>query len=160
MSKYEDGGIGSKHDPLWQEVMTLVARASPLPPEIPRLGRSSLTWRTIDAELAELAYDSVGALPVGVRGSQGPRQLTFEAPGLTLELQLVASRDRRRLIGFLDPAQEASIMLRHGEGIVAVRADRSGRFVVEDLAPGPATLRCHLAAREGDRPIVTDWVNL
>jgi hypothetical protein len=160
MSEYEDGSIGPKHDPLWQEVMTLVARADPLPPEIPRLGHSSLTWRTIDAELAELAYDSVGALPVGVRGSQGPRTLTFEAPGLTLELQLVAARDRRRLIGFLLPAQEASIMVRHGDGIDAVRADQFGRFVVDDLAAGPATLRCHLAGREGDRPVVTDWVNL
>ena len=162
MSKHEDSGIDPKHDPLWQEVMTLVAWADPLPPEIPRLGRSSLTWRTIDAELAELAYDSVGALPVGVRGagSEGPRQLTFEAPGLTLELQLVASRDRRQLMGFLDPAQEASIMVRHEDGIAAVRADRSGRFVVEDLPPGPATLRCHLARRGGDRPVVTDWVNL
>jgi hypothetical protein len=160
MSEHADGGIDPKHDHLWQEVMTLVAKADPLPPEILHLGRSSLTWRTIDAELAELAYDSVGAAPVGVRGSAGPRQLTFEAPGLTLELQLVALRDRRRLMGFLDPAQEARIMVRHGDGIVAVRADRSGRFVVDDLAAGPASLRCHLAGRGGDRPVVTDWVNL
>jgi hypothetical protein len=160
MSEHEDGGVDRKYDPLWQEVTMLVARADPLPPEVARRGRSSLTWRTIDAELAELAYDSVGALPVGVRGSAGPRQLTFEAPGLTLELQLVAAGDRRRLLGFLEPAQEASIMVRHGGGIVAARTDRSGRFVVEDLAAGPATLRCHLAGRGGNRPVVTDWVNL
>lgn len=160
MSKHEDSIAGLKQDPLWQEVTMLVARADPLPPEISQRGRSSLTWRTIDAELAELAYDSVGALPVGFRGSAGPRQLTFEAPGFTLELQLVASGDRRRLLGFLEPAQEASIMVRHGDGIVAARADRSGRFVVDDLAAGPATLRCHLAGRGGNRPVVTDWVNL
>jgi hypothetical protein len=147
-----------EHDPLWHELVRLLPVANPIPPEIPLLGRSSFTWRTIDAELAELAYDSVGASPVGLRGSDGPRQLTFVAPSVTVEIQVLPVGERRRLLGLLVPAQEARVMIRHQDGIVAIQADSSGRFEAEDLAPGPGSLRCHMVGGQGGAPIVTDWV--
>jgi hypothetical protein len=164
----DDAGITDpKHDadgrdPLWQELAQVVADAAPVPPEVRRTGHESLTWRTVDAELAELAYDSVvdSSLDAGVRGPEGTRLLSFEAPGLTVELEVASSGARRRLTGQLIPPQRARVMVRHQEGIATVEADEMGRFAVEDLPLGPASLRCHLGGGEGAAPVVTDWFTL
>lgn len=165
--RQDDGITGGKqaagsveHDPLWHELVALLPAADPVPPEIALIGRSSFSWRTIDAELAELAYDSVGASPVGLRGSDGPRQLTFVAPSVTIELQVVPVGERRQLLGLLVPARDARVVVRHHDGIAAVQTDETGRFEVEDLAPGPGSLRCQMVGNEGGAPVVTDWVNL
>ena len=50
--------------------------------------RAAIGWRTIDAELAELIADSAVDEPaLLVRGTAQPRTLTFEAPGLTIEIE-------------------------------------------------------------------------
>ena len=154
------GAETAADDALWQEVAAVVVLADPVPPEISLTGRHSFTWRTIDAELAELAYDSGVDLPTGVRGSEDRRLLTFEAPRLTLEIEVSAVGARRRQIGQLVPPQRARVMVRHQEGIATVDADEVGQFQVEDLPAGPGSLRCHLGGAEGGTPIVTDWVRL
>jgi hypothetical protein len=140
-----------QHDPLWQELAA-----------VPRTGHNSFTWRTIDAELAELAYDSVAdrIMAGAMRGSEGTRLLTFEAPGLTVEVEIIALGTRRQLIGQLVPNQQARVMVRHQDGIITVEADEFGRFRVEDLPPGPGSLRCHRGGEQGGAPVVTDWITL
>jgi hypothetical protein len=125
-------------------------------------GSDGFTWRPIDAEVAELAYDSVAdrSLASAVRGSEGTRLLTFEAPGLTVEVEVTALGARRHMIGQLLPNRRARVMVRHQDGIATVDADRFGRFRVEDLPSGPGSLRCHLAGEEAGAPVVTDWVTL
>jgi hypothetical protein len=125
-------------------------------------GSDGFTWRPIDAEVAELAYDSVAdrSLASAVRGSEGTRLLTFEAPGLTLEVEVTALGARRHMIGQLLPNRQARVMVRHQDGIATVDADRFGRFRVEDLPSGPGSLRCHLGGEHAGTPVVTDWVTL
>jgi hypothetical protein len=88
------------------------------------------------------------------------RLLTFEAPGLTVELQVTALGTRRHLIGQLVPNRQARVMVRHQDGIATVDADGFGRFRVEDLPSGPGSLRCHLGGEQAGAPVVTDWVTL
>jgi hypothetical protein len=123
-------------------------------------GSDGFTWRPIDAEVAELAYDSVAERYLGsaIRGSEDTRLLTFEAPGLTLEVQVTALGARRYMIGQLVPNRQARVMVRHQDGIATVDADGFGRFRVEDLPPGPGSLRCHLVGEPSGAPVVTDWV--
>jgi hypothetical protein len=125
-------------------------------------GSDGFTWRPMDAEVAELAYDSVaGRSAAGaVRGSEGTRLLTFEAPGLTVELQITALGSRRHMIGQLVPNRRARVMVRHQDGIATVDADGFGRFKVEDLPSGPGSLRCLLGGEQAGAPVVTDWVTL
>jgi hypothetical protein len=125
-------------------------------------GSDSFTWRPIDAEVAELAYDSVagGSAAGAVRGSEDTRLLTFEAPGLTVELQVTALGTRRHLVGQLVPNRQARVLVRHQDGIATVDADAFGRFRVEDLPSGPGSLRCHLGGERAGAPVVTDWVTL
>jgi hypothetical protein len=125
-------------------------------------GSDGFTWRPIDAEVAELAYDSVADRSAAgrVRGSEGTRLLTFEAPRLTVELQITALGSRRDMIGQLVPNRRARVMVRHQDGIATVDADGFGRFRVEDLPSGPGSLRCHLGGEQAGAAVVTDWVTL
>jgi hypothetical protein len=162
---HDDGFSGpendsDRQDPLWQELAAVVRAADPVSSELLRIGRDSFTWRTIEAELAELAFDSVGHALTGVRGAPQQRQLTFEAPSLTLEVEVRAEGEHRRLLGQLVPPGPARVMIRHQGGIVAVEADETGRFRVDDLPAGPGSLRCHLGGGAGGAPVVTDWVTL
>ena len=125
-------------------------------------GSDGFIWRSIDADVAELAYDSVAdrSLAGVVRGSEGTRLLTFEAPSLTVEVQVTALGSRRHMIGQLVPNRRARVMVRHQDGIATVDADGFGRFRVEDLPSGPGSLRCHLGGEQAGAPVVTDWVTL
>jgi hypothetical protein len=125
-------------------------------------GSDGLAWRPIDAEVAELAYDSVAdrSTTDAVRGSEDTRLLTFEAPSLTVEVQVTALGGRRHLVGQLLPHRRAHVMVRHQDGIATADADGLGRFWVDDLAPGPGSLRCQLGGEPAGAPVVTDWVTL
>ena len=48
-----------KDDDLLRELGRVVTAADPVPPEVIAAAKASFTWRTIDAELAELAFDSL-----------------------------------------------------------------------------------------------------
>jgi hypothetical protein len=149
-------------DPLWQELIAGTPKASSVPPEVPPTSHDSFSWRTIDAELAELAYDSVAdhSYAGAMRGSEDTRLLTFEASHLTVEVEIIALGTRRSLIGQLIPVQQARVLVRHQDGIATVEADEFGRFKLEDLPPGPGSLRCQLGGAKGGAPVVTDWITL
>jgi len=72
--------------------------------------------------------------------SEGTRLLTFEAPGLTVELQVTALGTRRHMIGQLVPNRQARVMVRHQDGIATVDADGFGRSGSRTSRPGP--VRC------------------
>lgn len=135
-----------------------VEQHDPVPPAVEQAARESFTWRTIDAELAELAYDSLldDARLAGVRSADAPRTLTFEGPGFSVELEVTVAGDRRRLLGQLVPPAGADIEVRHSGEPLLVDADHMGRFAA-DVETGLVSLRCHLHGREG-APLETAWV--
>lgn len=151
-----------EHDALWQELRMLIHKADPVSPQVLQAARESFTWRTIDAELAALTYDSVVDRPTTsvVRGTEGPRLLSFEASEFSVELEVTAVGARRRVVGQLTPPQPARVEVRHRAGHTLVEADELGRFRTEDLAAGPSSLRCHLTGRRGAAPVVTEWITL
>ncbi len=154
--------LSDEDSELWEELRMAIQEADPVPPEVLRAARESFTWRTIDAELAALTYDSAvdGPATSVVRGSEGPRLLSFEASELSVELEVTAVGARRRLVGQLVPPQPARVEIRHHAGRSLVEADELGRFRTEELAAGPSSLRCHLSDPSGAAPVVTDWVML
>ena len=137
----------------------LAARMDPVPAAVLEAARSSFTWRTIDAELAEIAFDSVVEQPLaGVRGPvTGPRLLTFEAPGLVVELEVTEVAERRRLVGQLVPTGSADVDVRHGDGTTTATADDMGRFAVDEVPGGPVSVR---VVRPDTDPVETDWISL
>ena len=134
-------------------------RLDPVPAESLAAAKAGFMWRTIDAELAELTYDSsLDDQPmVGVRSTSPARFLSFasEPANLTVEVQVVSEGDRRTLVGQFVPAQRGEIEVRQSGGSVTIEIDELGRFTAQDLAPGPVSLQCRAAS---GATVATDWV--
>jgi len=139
---------------LLAEIRGLAALIDPVPPEAIAAARSAFAWRTMDAELAELTADSaVDERLAGVRGAGTPTMLTFDAPGLTVEVELQEVGGHRRLMGQLVPPGPGLVEVRHRAGAATVPVDEVGRFSADDVAAGPVSLRCS----SGTQIVETDW---
>jgi hypothetical protein len=153
---------GEPDDALEEELRRAAARIEPVPPELVDAAVGAFTWRTIDAELAELTFDSLlnqdqAAL---VRGGEQGRLLSFRASGLSIEVEVTGGGNVRRLVGQLMPPQRATVAIRHGNDLATVAADELGRFSIGLLHAGPISLRCTLGSETAQPPVVTDWVSI
>ncbi len=115
---------------------------------------AAFSWRTIDAELAALTYDSTEDEAVLVRDAgTTSRQLAFESEGLGVELELTPDG----LVGQLVPPAPGDVTLLGPAGeLVSVEADTLGLFRFDGGRRGPVRLRCVTATHE----ILTDWVQI
>jgi hypothetical protein len=149
------------------ELRRIAARLDPVPDALLRAAEAAFTWRGVDEELAELAFDSLAereSLAL-VRGAGEPRLLTFHAADLTIELEVLPPAEEHaevagaghRLVGQLLPAGTAQVQVRHPDGVLEVATDELGRFIADRVARGPISLRCQQGDAEGT-PIVTEWV--
>ncbi len=142
------------HDELLARLKMLTAALDPVPRRVVEAARGSFTWQSVEAELAELVYDSVvDEELVGARGG-GARQLTFEAPDVTIELEVAPGSGR--INGQLVPPTEADVEVRHPHGSFTVRSDRLGHFRADGVPNGPISVRCRAGA--AGRTAHTDWV--
>lgn len=136
------------------------SRIDPVPASVREAAVAAFSWRTVDAELARLVYDSVldeRALE-GVRGDGGPRLVTFEGSGVTVEVEVAPQGRLRRLVGQLVPPGAATVHVHHASRVSTAEADELGRFAVEEVLAGPVRISCQ-AQPAGPR-IDTEWVTL
>jgi hypothetical protein len=144
-------------DALLEALGQAAARHDPVPERVLAAARAGFTMVSLEAELATLVYDSsfgdeeTRAL---VRGG-GSRELTFEAPSRTVEVEVRSGE--RRLLGQLVPPGPAVVEIRSPDRSVTVEADHLGRFATDDLPTGPVSLRCRT---EAGPPTETEWVIL
>jgi hypothetical protein len=146
-------------DALLGQLQDLLHRADPIPPNVVAAAKASLTWRTIDAELAELSFDSLEQDRdlVGVRSTDLARILVFQAESLRIEVQVTEDGDQFRLVGQVDQPGERQISIRHGGALVVVTTDGRGRFRVTAAFEGPISLQVE---RPGQPPVETSWTTL
>jgi hypothetical protein len=144
-------------DLLLSQLRATIAAADPVPENVLAAARGSLTWLNVDAELAALVEDSALNPLAGVRG-EGPRLLTFEAPDLTVVVEVTVIGRMRRLLGQLISSSAAVVELRHPGGSQPIEADDLGRFSVDELPAGPVSFSCRFADRVS--PVVTTWVTV
>lgn len=139
-----NAGAGADGDgELMAELRALGGRLDPVPEDAMAAARSAIAWRSIDRELAELVEDSsTDQRMAGVRGTASSVLLTFQAPGLMVEVQVVGGERGPRLLGQLVPPGPPHIEVRHPGGVVPVEADPVGRFSTADLVAGPTSIRC------------------
>jgi hypothetical protein len=125
-------------------------------PDVVAAAKSIFTWRTVNAELATLEYDSaLDAEPAGARGESATRRsLSFAAGGSTVEVDLSAAE----LTGLIVPSLPGQVT---GEGEAGdgptVAVDDLGGFTVRPCPRGRFRLRCALG---GQVRLVTDWIVL
>jgi GNAT superfamily N-acetyltransferase len=147
---------------LLAQIREMLDETDPVPEFLLEAARETYTWRTIDAELAELTGDSLleGA---SVRASRAPRLLTFTAETATVVLE-VAEHVRgawlgRRLLGQILSPRSAVVEVRHAEGTLSITADEFGRFRAEAVPPGPISLACRFGGALQPQ-LVTSWVTI
>jgi hypothetical protein len=128
---------------------------------IDRAAAAAFAGRSADAALACLDYDSVldDDWPLRLRSGRAQRLLAFETAGLTIEFAVETLLDRRALTGRLSPARQSRIELVHAEGRQDTTTDAAGRFVFDDIPPGPIRLGCLPVGRSEPR-VETEWVTI
>ncbi|MEL6891737.1 MAG: hypothetical protein AAFP84_09085 [Actinomycetota bacterium] len=131
-----------------------IVQSDPVPGHVTEGARAAFTWRNIDAELAEIVFDSATEL-AGVRSEDLDRQITFQAPGVEIEV-MVVDETSRRLIGQLIPPSEMTVDLVGSDGVATVATDRLGRFTFDEIEPGPVRLVVRDA--DGGAVVQTEWV--
>jgi hypothetical protein len=137
--------------------LTLALRElDPVPAGLVEAGKTALSWRTVDAELAELVADTESG--VAAARDRAPRILTFAAGDTTLVLEVTDDQNGRRLLGQIVAARRAEIEAAHRSGAVTVESDDLGRFRVEHFPAGP--IRLSLRVPDKPSPVVTSWVNI
>jgi hypothetical protein len=141
-----------------EDLAAVIHTADPIPFDVLQSLRGSLGRRSSEGELAELVYDSVLDEPSNVRSLNLGRQLSFQGPQISVEMEVVA--ERHRVIGQLVPAVPGQVEIRHGRGSETIEVDDLGRFVVEGIPKGPVSFRC-CGSDDGKSVVTTtDWVVL
>jgi hypothetical protein len=118
--------------------------------------RSAFTWHNIDAELAQLTYDSESDLDraAAVRSETASiRALTFTSAHLTLELEVTESS----LLGQIIPPRSGTLEAHTRAGVTTSQVDEIGCFVVEPIPESPFRLRCRT---DDGIDVLTGWITL
>jgi len=128
-----------------------------VPPEFVMAGKNAFAWHNIDAELAELTYDSSRdsdhALSVRAEAAS-IRALTFTSASLTIEVEVAQDS----LVGQVVPPQAGTIRVQHrAGGEDSVPADEIGCFSIQPIPSGPFRLHCRTGA---GIEAVTGWITL
>jgi hypothetical protein len=148
---------------IWDDEQLLAALREALgadesvPPEFIELGKNAYAWHNIDAELAQLTYDSMHepdhALSLRAEAAS-IRALTFTSAHLTIELEV--SEDS--VLGQVIPAQSGVIEIQGREGTTATtEADEVGCFLIRPIPDSPFRLRFRTA---DDTDILTGSITL
>ncbi len=144
--------------------LATAARAEVPPPDVVAAAKGAFTWRTIDAELAELSYDSLlEDATAGVRASaagSSQRALSFTAGDAAIEVEVDGVGATRRLEGQVVPAQVARLELHRLDASepVTLATDDLGRFHADGVRPGRLRLLCHFLDQAGGGTFLTEWV--
>jgi hypothetical protein len=121
-------------------------------------GKNAFAWHNIDAELAQLTYDSNedqrAAAVTRAAETASIRSLTFTSEHLTLELEVTGNS----LLGQIFPARAGvlEIHTRAGE-ISTTEVDEIGCFSVEPIPASPFRLRS--SASDGTH-VLTGWITI
>jgi hypothetical protein len=120
-------------------------------------GKNAFAWHNIDAELAQLTYDSdEDRRPAAAMRSEtaSVRSLTFTSPHLTMELEVATSS----VLGQIIPPRSGTLEIHTKAGTVSTtEVDEIGCFAVDPIPDSPFRLRCHAA---DDTDVLTGWITL
>jgi hypothetical protein len=143
-----------------EKIMSLLQsglqQSDPVPPDVADFAKAALSWRTIDAELAKLSYDSSEeSATTGVRGLAAARILAFESEEWTIDLEF--NPFDGHLMGQIEPAGEMTIELHVIGRVLVTQSDDQGRFGFEGIYNGPVAIVTRIG---GEQVVKTEWIVL
>jgi hypothetical protein len=134
-----------------------VAEQQSVPPEFVQAAKSAFAWHNIDAELAELTYDSSrdAELEPSTRAETASiRALTFTSAHLTIELEVTQDA----VLGQIIPPQSGTVRVQPKEGTeTTTSADEIGCFSIRPVPAGTFRLHCKTGS---DADALTGWITL
>jgi hypothetical protein len=131
-----------------------LSRRRAVPPEFVAAAKSAYTWRNIDAELAQITYDSTCHYAPIRAEAAAIRALTFTSTHLSIEIEVMEDS----LLGQVLPAQAAVVEVQaQTDGEKAILTDEIGCFTIRPIPRSPFRLSCRVAASFG---ILTSWLTL
>ena len=121
-------------------------------------GKNAYAWHNIDAELAQLSYDSDSDadrdLAAAVRSETASiRALTFTSTRLSIELEVAESS----LLGQIIPPRAGTLEVHTTAGVISSPVDEIGCFMVDPIPSSPFRLRCRT---EDGTDVLTGWITL
>jgi hypothetical protein len=138
------------------KLRTGLAASDPAPSDVAEFAQAVFSWRLIDAELAELSFDSSVDETAGVRSTMAARMVTFEVGRWSIDIEY--NEMGERLLGQVDPASRVTVELHYAGGAIATETDELGRFDFDDVLPGPVSL---VIRTSGDIEVIkTEWIVL
>jgi len=143
-----------------EELLAALGEALTARREVPgwfvETGKNAYAWHNIDAELAQLTYDSLGdrEWAAAVRSEAASiRALTFTSPRLSIELEV----GEGSLLGQIIPPHAGTVETHTRAGVTTLLVDEIGSFAVEPLPASPFRLRF---LTTGGIDVVTGWITL
>jgi hypothetical protein len=144
-------------DSLFAALQEALRAREAVPAEFIEAGKNAFAWHNIDAELAQLTYDSIrdADYQASLRAEAASiRALTFTSAHLTVELEVTGDT----LLGQIIPAQGGMIRVQPRDGgETTVTADEIGCFSIRPIPSGPFRLYCQTGA---DLDALTGWITL
>jgi hypothetical protein len=119
-------------------------------------GKNAYAWHNIDAELAQLTYDSNhdrSRAAVMRAEAASIRALTFTSAHLSIELEVTEDR----LLGQVITPQAGTLETHTAAGVTTLPVDEIGGFVLDPKPASPFRLR--FRALDGT-DVLTGWVTL
>ena len=120
-------------------------------------GKNAYAWHNIDAELAQLTFDSRDDRreAAATRSETASiRSLTFTSAHLTMELEVAESS----LLGQIIPPRAGTLEIHTKAGaITTTEVDEIGCFAVDPIPDSPFRLRCRTA---DGADVLTGWIML
>jgi hypothetical protein len=149
---------GWDDDELMARLQQALHRRQSVPVEFMETARNAYAWHDIDAELAQLTYDSGPGrqLAAATRAEDAQiRALTFTSARLTIELEVAPDA----VLGQILPMQTAAleVQMRSGEEESQFSTDEIGCFAIRPVPRSPFRLRCRAS---GGVDVLTGWITL
>lgn len=128
---------------LFAALKEALREAEAVPPRFVEVGKAAFAWHNVDAELADLTYDSSATLaePVGAMRARDAslRALTYATADLTIEIEITADA----ILGQVLPPQDGTVSTYLAAGPVAeCDVDEMGFFAIRPVPAAAFRLRC------------------
>lgn len=143
-----------------EELLAALGEAIRAREEVPEwfveTGKNAYAWHNIDAELAQLTYDSSrdqDAVATVRSEAASIRALTFTSVQLSIELEVTGGS----LVGQIIPPRAGTLEVHTTAGVTSLPVDEIGCFAVTPIPSSPFRLRC---CTEDGADVLTGWITL
>jgi hypothetical protein len=148
---------GWDHEQLLAALGEAIRARQAVPDSFVDMGKGAYAWHNIDAELAQLTYDSQRdrrSAAVTRSETASIRALTFTSAHLSLELEVTGGS----VLGQIIPLRAGTLEVQTRAGATTTTpVDEIGCFAIEPIPDGPFRLRCRTA---DDTDVLTGWITL